>query len=137
MPESDATQELYNELVTSTKLDANKLTPDQKAKTEAIVLAVGVLNEAKVSYTLFASPDTPSDTMKVIESHRLSYASDVETITRETPLARRATLWGALKTFSIGLKGLIAIADEKGLPMCAWDNGKLVSFTSKGDIKSE
>lgn len=103
-------------------------TAEQTERMSAITLAVGCLNEAGVSYTLFASPDGPAETMKVVHGHRLSYATDVETIRRETSLARHCVLTAALKAFSMGLKGALVVVAEDGTPLCSFDAGRVVSF---------
>lgn len=112
-----------------------QMSPEQLARIEAITLAVGCLNEGKVSYTLFASPDSPAESMKVIESHRLSYASDLDTITKETPLARQSVLWAALKTLSIGLKGTLAVLGQDGTPLVIFDSGKATGVEEKKEKK--
>lgn len=102
------------------------LTASQRAKMVAIEAAIGLLNEARVSFTLFGSPDeaiTPD--MKVIHGQRLSYAAEVETIRRETPLARQAVLEAAMRVLSTGmLGGGLAAYGSDGRPLCVWSDGK-------------
>ena len=131
MSDSTTPVPLAPELIKAAKdmgVDTQKMTPEQQARVEAITLAAGVLNEGGVSYMLFASPDAPATQMKIIESHRLSYSKDLGSIEKETILSRQSLLWSALKVLSIGLRGLLAIADEEGNPICAFNNGEATSI---------
>lgn len=114
--------------ITKAGLDPEKATPEQKARVEAIELAVGCLGEGKVPFILLASPDSPSEQMKVIQGNRLSYATDLPTITKETALSRQAILWAALKTLSIGMRGALAVIDVDGNPIAVFDSGEAIAL---------
>jgi hypothetical protein len=106
-------------------IDPATITPEQTQKVTAITLAIGVLNEAKVSYTFFTSPDAPSEDMKTLASHRMSYSKDLETIGKETTLVRQAFTWAALRTLSVGMRGSLVLIDVKGVPLCAFNQGAI------------
>lgn len=100
------------------------LYPDQLARMVAIEAATKLLNDAGVPYSLFASPDAPSEEMKVLSGHRLTYSTDLATLTKETQLSRQAMTWAALAVFSRGMQGSLILIDVEGNPICAFGDGE-------------
>lgn len=100
------------------------LSPGQQAKVAAMERATAVLNEAGVSYVMFASPDAPATTMKWMLGTRMSYATDTGDIIRETGAVRASVLPAVLKALTRGMKGLIAVADKDGVPLSVFSDGE-------------
>lgn len=110
-------------------------TAEQQARMDAVTRAMAILDEAKVSYIMFSSPDSPSEQMKTIHSQKLSYATDPVEIAKQSGIAVKSFLWSALKTFSNGLNGLIALGDSKGIPRFLFQSGKVISVGEKEEPK--
>lgn len=102
------------------------LSPEQKAKMEAIEQASNLLDAAKVPFMILASPDDIKEGMKFTSAHRLSYATDILDIPKEVAISRSSLIGAALTKLSQGMKGGLSCHGADGKPICLFQDGRML-----------
>lgn len=104
--------------------------PTPPGRAEAIQLAMAVLNDAKVSFCLFASLDDPKANMRWTHGQRSSYAVDTEATSKEVLSVKQQLLAVALKQLSVGYSGGLSVFRHDGMPLAIFTNGKVRDLTA-------
>ncbi len=102
-----------------------EMSPERKAKMEAISEAIDLLTEAKVSHLLFASSQGITPQMGFLPAQHISYAEDAAIRDQETMTGRISLLAIALQNLSIGFLGSIAVLNRNNQPISVFQNGQV------------